>query len=145
MRKGFTLIELMVAVTIIALMVGVSTFSMASVRESAKDDKRLADMEAIRSALARYRADCGQFPASLPAGGTAFTGNSSCLNINTYINEFPEDPDGYIYSYNVLPASGPPYTDYILCTSLSEDPNPALDTTNCASCGSRACNVMYTN
>ena len=136
---GFTLIELLIVMAIISLLAAISIFALSGARETGRDAKRKADLETIRSALELYKADCGYYPSSLPAGGTTFTGGS--CNSNVYIEEMPEDTTtDRNYSYDPSPNTNP--TSYTLCAALEGD---TTSVTGCASCGSSNCSYKTTN
>ena len=61
---GFTLAELLISVSIIALITSSTVAGFANVLRRARDTKRLADMEAIHTALDSYYADKGHYPGS---------------------------------------------------------------------------------
>jgi type II secretion system protein G len=140
MRKGFTLVELLVVVAIISLLAAISLFALQGARQSARDTKRKSDLEIIRSGLELYRADCNNYPASITYG-SSLTGSGSpitCLASNVYISKVPSDPSsGRNYSYV---RSG---TTYTLCASLEQAPNPSMSTSGCGSCGV-SCNYKVT-
>jgi prepilin-type N-terminal cleavage/methylation domain-containing protein len=62
---GFTLIELLVVVAIIVLLTTIGVVSYAQTNKKARDGKRKADLEQIRSALVLYRTDNGDYPADI--------------------------------------------------------------------------------
>lgn len=138
---GFSLVELLVVLGVIVILMGVSLFGLSSSRTSARDTRRKADLESIRSGLELYRADCRFYPATL-AAGTTLTGDGSspgCASSNIYIQTVPSDPvAGRLYGYTRLSN----FT-YELCTSLES----GGATTSCtASCGSGVtCNLRITN
>lgn len=134
MKKGFTLIEILVSVSIIALLtsLGVTNFMVAN--KKARDGKRQSDLEQIRAALEIYRSDQRIYPTTLPeAGGTLSFGTS------TYMQNIPGDPTtGRNYSYTS--AAGATYT---LCASLELG---SATVTGCGSCGAEVtCNYKLTN
>jgi type II secretion system protein G len=138
-RNGFTLIELLIVITIIAILVAISLFGLQGAREAARDSRRKADVELIRSGLELYRSDCGTYPASLPTVGSALRGTSttgSCLTTNTYIAAMPADPAGTAKQYAYTRTGGG--ATYEVCTSLEQGTASA----GCiGSCGSGAtCN-----
>lgn len=100
-RPAFTLIEVLVATTIIAVLTAIGVVSYASANRNSRDAKRLADVEQIRSALEMYRADCGSYPEAITFGSPL---TSSCLGSTvTYMQQVPQDPkpsSGCDYSYN---------------------------------------------
>jgi general secretion pathway protein G len=122
---GFTLIELLVVMSIIAILAGLSAFGIQNARESARNARRQADLETIRSALEIYKADCNQYPAVTGNAeavlGSPFTGGA--CNLNVYIQETPTDPQGGSYYY----ASAIGLT-YRLCAEL-ENPGTIMTCT----------------
>jgi prepilin-type N-terminal cleavage/methylation domain-containing protein len=73
MKKGFTLIELMVVISIISLLSSVVLGSLASARQEANNNRIVSQMIQYRNALALYYQDHGTFPS------TAATVNGVCL------------------------------------------------------------------
>lgn len=61
-QRGFTMIELLVAATIIAVLSTIGIVSYTSLNQRARDGKRKADLEQVRSALELYRTDNGEYP-----------------------------------------------------------------------------------
>jgi prepilin-type N-terminal cleavage/methylation domain-containing protein len=95
-NPAFTLIEVLVAVTIIAVLTAIGVVSYASANRNSRDAKRLSDVEQIRAALEMYRADVGQYPESITPGDSLVSGS------NTYMSPIPQDPkpsSGCEYSY----------------------------------------------
>jgi general secretion pathway protein G len=134
---GFTLIELLIVMSIIGILAAISIFGISGARESARDGRRKSDLEAVRSAIEIYKADCDQYPPSV-TGGSVLT--ASCTGpLNTYMERVPEDPLGGSYFYSS------PGTTYILCSTLEDPPSPANDTTGCGSCAGGPCEYRVIN
>ena len=131
-KKGFTLIELLVAMTILAVLMGISLVSYQGAKKSARDGKRKADLEQIRSALEIYRTDCKTYPTSL----IPLTGTGTSCSGNTYMAVIPVDPGSCSYYYSGSANS------YTLCASLETG---GTSVTGCGSCGSCTCNYKVTN
>ncbi len=86
-RKGFTLIELMVTISIMAILFGVVVTAATAIRKNARDTQRQGDLAKIQSALQNYYGDQTTFPVVLPAAGSPLTAGSI-----TYLNTIPSDP-----------------------------------------------------
>ena len=140
---GFTLIELLVVISIIAVLAGLSLFALQGARESARDARRKADLEQIRSALELYKADCGDYPAALPAVGNALVGDgspSACSASNTYMAARPGDIiTGQLYVYRRITT-----TTYEICASL-EGGTVSVSCNGSSSCGTGTCYYRVTN
>jgi len=135
--SGFTLIELLVVMSVIAVLAAMSLFALQGARESARDTRRKADLETIRSGLELYRSDCGGYPAALPSSGASLTGTGDpgCPSTNVYIREIPGDPiPGRDYAY----IGGTPSNSYTLCAALEEGGSSVA----CGGCGSAPCNYV---
>lgn len=111
-NSGFTFIEMLVVITIIAVltMVGVTNFRVAN--QKARDGKRQGDLEQIRAALELYRTDEKIYPL-----GISFGDPLQSPGATVYMSEVPDDPvDSYSYYY--FSADGSAYT---LCAALELD------------------------
>jgi prepilin-type N-terminal cleavage/methylation domain-containing protein len=103
-NKAFTLVELLVTVSIIALMVTAITVSVYTSREKGRDVKRMNDITQLQLALENYKKIEGVYPDSLTAG-ESLTGSSSGI---VFLEKIPDDsfsssecPDGgYSYDYD---------------------------------------------
>lgn len=67
-RNGFTFIELLVAVTIIGIMAAASMTTLRNQSGRARDTRRKADLEQIRTALEFHRKRFGQYPNTAGLG-----------------------------------------------------------------------------
>jgi len=129
-KSGFTLIELLVAMTIVAVLMGIALVSYQGARKSARDGKRKADLEQVRSALEMCRTDAGSYPlGSLSSGSTITCAGKTYMTI-------PNDPlTDRIYAY-----TGAANT-YTLCAALESGGGTV---TGCGSC-TLECNYKTTN
>ena len=125
-KNGFTLIEVLVVLTIIGILMGLSVFGFIGVRESARDAKRKTQIQEIRGALELYKLACNEYPLVLPDSGQQLTSA-------VFISQVPADPltaGGYSYSSDGV--------TYELCAQLE---NSGSDT--CAACAT--CNFKTKN
>ena len=134
-KGGFTLIEVLVAATIIVLLTSIGMVSYQAVNRQARDAKRKADLEQIRAALQIYRGDCGTYPANV-SFGASLTG--ACPTATTYMQQVPQDSK-FSYSYKSL-SSG---ASYVLCAYVENDDEvytSCPDACDANSCGGQSCN-----
>ncbi len=99
-RKGFTLIELMIVVVILGLLATMVMPKVLSKPEKARRTKAVAEIRIMQSALAMFKADTGRFPTTaegLPALVTdpGITGYDK----EGYLERVPTDPWGNKYIY----------------------------------------------
>ena len=121
---GFTLVELLVVITIIALLTLMGMVSYQGATRKGRDGRRTADMEQIRSALEIFRSDSvtNEYPDLL--GELA----------PTYIQELPVDPKDHLYVYEPVDG-GTGKRAYNLCAHL--ETKESLTTDGCG--GTEAC------
>lgn len=126
-KHGFTLIEILVAATLIALLASVGIVSYSSVTKRSRDAKRKSDIEQIRTALEMYRADYSSYP---PVNTTGYdTANNLSTHLvaapYSYMPAIPSDPKtDYHYSYKATNVSAGSYFGYCLSAYLeTEDPS----------------------
>ncbi len=71
-QKGFTLIELVIAISILAILAGVMVPRLSARMATSRDARRLADIKAVKTAIEAYYADKGHYPP--PQKNDAFGG-----------------------------------------------------------------------
>jgi prepilin-type N-terminal cleavage/methylation domain-containing protein len=72
-NRGFTIVELLTVMGIIALLIGLLVPALTAVRKTARDVKQKAQFHSISVALEMFKNDIGDYPDSsfLPTGGTS--------------------------------------------------------------------------
>ena len=96
-KTGFTLIELMVAITIIAIMASVAIFGLPSVSKKGQDTQRLAGFRELELAIAGYKSITGTYP-------DAGSGTDYVVGLTPgYIQRLPQDTsqgggNGFVYA-----------------------------------------------
>jgi len=63
-QKGFTLIEVLIVVSIIGLLTSATLIGLGSFRGAGRDARRLSDLRQIQNGLELYYAKYGEYPAS---------------------------------------------------------------------------------
>lgn len=116
-NKGFTLIELMVVIAIVAILTAVILSSIYGSRGKARDAKRISDIAQIQLALEQYFDRCQVYPSTL-----ATTANCTTVTLGSFISAIPTapSPGSYVYS-----AKGDKL-DYVLKATL-ESHNDAIN------------------
>lgn len=121
-KNGFTLIEILVAATIIAVLTAVGVTSYTSINKRSRDAKRKSDLEQVRSALEMYRTDNGSYPGT-SAGFVLLTGLTSDL-VSTYMPSIPADPKSTFTpssDYYYSPIGTSPFYSYCVCAELESE------------------------
>lgn len=97
--KGFTLVELLVTITILAIVFGIVITSAAAVRRGSRDDQRQSDLRSIQSALEQYQADQTYYPSALDLSSVSQIDNTDGVDpsnkppsLRVYLNKVPTDP-----------------------------------------------------
>jgi type II secretion system protein G len=99
-KKGFTLVELLVVISIMGILTVISLSSFVSAQTKARDAQRKSDLEQTSKALMLYYSDTGIFPSE-----ASFTfGNEEPgfkLGETIYMRKTPQDPKSptavYVY------------------------------------------------
>lgn len=121
MKKGFTFIEILVVVTIIAILMAVGLISYSSVNKRSRDAKRKSDIEQIRTALEMYRADYGYYPDAASSSFFPIASDVSFKSaLSPYLSTIPQDPKDDVqfpYQIKMINASGSPVHYYGYCVS----------------------------
>lgn len=109
--QGFSLFELLIAITIIAIIATVGFVSLGAIQKNSRDAQRQSDLRSIQSALQQYYADNSFFPDTLPeiTNGNPLTNCSGqgCAGSKTYLSKTPKDPNSPTtnYCYTSLPTA----------------------------------------
>lgn len=88
--KGFTLIELMIAIAIVAILATVGMVIYSTAQKGGRISKRVQDLNAIKTALELYKSVNGAYPLQT-AASTCFSSVAGLLT-PTYMPVLPKDP-----------------------------------------------------
>lgn len=131
-KRGFTLIELIVVITISLILTTIAMVSYTGVQARARDGRRIADVEKIRQALEMYRQKNSVYPTQ------------SQLLASGYLKAWPADPRGASYAAYVYQQN----TNYTYTLSAYVEDLGSTNSTPTGSCGGspvHSCNYVVTN
>lgn len=138
MRKGFTLLELIVVVAIIAMLATVGVSSYQNVQVNSRNAKRKADLKEIKKSLAAYYGANARYPCS-GTGATACTTpawRGTCSGYGSYSDT---GATGYV------PGLAPQYIDKLPRDPRESQTNPGSATAICRTTAGNNCYVYYSN
>lgn len=116
-ERGFTLMEMMIVVAIIAMLVGIVSVRMGGLTDEARVARVQADISSIEKALEIYKNDNFVYPSS-DQGLQALLEKPSIEPVprnwrqGGYLSAMPKDPWGYAYHYLSPGTHAAPYDIY---------------------------------
>src|SRR3990172_10658241 len=96
-RKGFTLIEMLIVIVVIAILAMIVIPRLLGAGRKAKESALKGDLQQLRNSIQQFEADCGDYPASLgqlmtvPSGNG---GNGIALDAVGWQGPYMRTPDG---------------------------------------------------
>lgn len=135
-NKGFTLVELLVVITIIATLAAFLFSNFAGARERARDVKRKSDLSQVKNALRLYYNDTQSYPTAGSGNiiGTYAWGATFTIGSTVYMSQLPLDPlNDATHKYRYF--SNATNTDNFLIVSTLEnggDPDAAKSQAQCS-------------
>jgi len=157
-KKGFTIIELLVVVAIIALLASVVLVSLGTVRTKAKDAKVSSEFHSIQLALESYNANHGGYPnpnyenPSAPSDNLYCIGATDCIMAGYEVTTKFPDIDDTVAKLNsnlaAVSAIFPNYTQNISYNDSDGNENRGYIYINCTdddrpTCDSNTAIVAY--
>ncbi len=114
--KGFTLLEMIIVIAILASLVMFMFTSYTAVQRSARDSRRRADLEQIRAAFEQWRSDNSSYPTTLTVDCSSTGGLTNVVGLitNIYLQSIPKDPRCPARSYKAVISA----SDYTLGAGL---------------------------
>lgn len=112
-RRGFTLIEILVAIAIVGVIFGIIISSAAGIQRAGRNAQRKTDLRTMQAALQQYYADQQKFPLTITSGSPIENSDGS----RKYLKSVPTDPQGVNYNYSPLTnhSSGVACTETSVC------------------------------
>lgn len=137
-RRGFTLVEVLVVVGVLAGLSSIVYFNGGEARKKSRDTQRVSDIQQIVVALRLYKELNGTYP-DCEAGmiiGEKVTPNKFCKNnidtiLTPYLTKIPNDPLGgasyhYVYDSDMdCRANGNGSNETVLYVTKTENPAKA--------------------
>ncbi len=125
-QTGFTLIEILVVVTIIGIMMVVGVTAFATLQKRGRDARRRGDLQAAQDALEQYFSEKTEYPVAGDCPNL-----SSDLDADNYMpGGIPDDPKTGDVNYQY--ACNSSETSYCICASLETGSGNA-DADDCSS------------
>lgn len=126
MRKGFTLVEILIVVFIIGLLSSIVLVGLGSFRARGRDARRIADLHSMQNALELYFSKEGIYPDMMTNSASEWSVLASTLkNAGIGIANVPNDPAsaaGKFYRYGVSSEG----LSYVLGATMEDFSNPVL-------------------
>jgi len=144
---GFSLIELLVVISIIGILATLVLTNLTSARARARDAKRKSDLDSINKSLRLYYNDAQNFPLGDSSSGYAIKGcgtvaiptvcswgSAFSTTTNVYMGTLPRDPSSTsssVITYNYYSDGSDTFALIALLENIS-DPSIAESQANCA-------------
>jgi prepilin-type N-terminal cleavage/methylation domain-containing protein len=138
--RGFTLIEILIVVAIIAILASVVLVGLGPTQREGRDSRRISDLAEVQNGLELFYNNCGFYPGSSPDNGSACPtdwGSGLPASNGSYetmkaevtglaaigVTQIPEDPSGgnFVYQYESVTQNS-----YTLAATLEDTGNAAL-------------------
>ncbi|MBP7967412.1 prepilin-type N-terminal cleavage/methylation domain-containing protein [Candidatus Woesebacteria bacterium] len=102
-KRGFTILEILVVIGLIGILVAMSSVGYVNYSQKSRDSRRKIDLQQLRSALELYRSNSaeGVYPSVSQYG----SGTTSVLITAGLLQSIPVDPRGNAYVYAPLPVN----------------------------------------
>jgi prepilin-type N-terminal cleavage/methylation domain-containing protein len=136
-RKGFTLIEILIVVAIIAILASVVLVGLGPTQQAGRDARRLSDIHEVQNGLELYYNKCGFYPGSAAAAAcgaannaatTGYSAGATSLNAaltgsGLQITTVPLDPTNATPHLYFFKTNGATASTYLLATVLENTNN----------------------
>lgn len=132
-NKGFTIIELLIVIVIIAILATIGVVAYGGVQQNARDSKRQSDVSSLHTGFEAYFVQAQQYPTLAQANDNS-AGGFRETNLKGIPSDTFTDPKAAndqlaaavaanVYAYEVLPAAcdnsvGNECTEYTLTATL---------------------------
>ena len=126
-NRGFTLIEMLIVIAVIAVLAGVVLAGVSGFQQSARDTRRVGDLRNTQNYLELFFNKCGHYPVSDSSGSNCGTpgteGSVSWSTVSTALegvtSNVPDDPGAGTYEYGVSSTG----LEYVLKATFERENN----------------------
>jgi prepilin-type N-terminal cleavage/methylation domain-containing protein len=127
-KFGFTLVELLISISIIAILSIVLTISFSNAQKNGRDQRRISDLKAVQNAAEQMILLSGTYPVSV--NSYKVTSPAWSVGGQVVFQSYPKDPKNtgiYVYTANGVGATG-----YCVCAVMEVSKNSNAESTNCS-------------
>lgn len=137
LRRGFTIVELLIVVVVIAILASITTVTYNGIQMRARDSERVSDISTIQKLLEAYYIDNGTFPLRADLRDPAWrAANLMSRDQGPFINPLDKGSDNSIvasgstvtidkYSYYEMPTGTA--TGYRMTYKLEANPTSGIN------------------
>lgn len=127
-RQGFTLIEMLIVISIIGILASIVLVGLGAFRSRGRDTRRIADLREAQGGLELYYTKFQKYPTSVGGSGAGASWAAmaqAIKNGGVGVSAVPNDPlaPNKNYGYGV---SVPDLQQYVLMATLEDASHPAL-------------------
>ena len=134
-QRGFTIVEIIVVVTVLAILVGISFFAYDRVQQDSRDNTRRSNATAIAHALEKYYDQNGEYPSvrSIVNNYADNTGTVVAAKLKVPIEtlQMPQMPSS---ATNGIRSAASPVNNYLIYTASSATDNSACQNNTTGGC-----------
>ncbi len=117
MKKGFTLIEILIVVAIIGILASVVLVGLGPVQRQGRDARRISDLRQVQTGLELFFNKNGYYP-----NAASWTDVTNALVSSGLVSNVPKDPrPAQSYEYGTNGTNG---NSYVLKATLEDAGNP---------------------
>jgi len=91
-KKGFTIIELLVAIVVIGILATITVVSYNGIQQRARDAQRDSDVTRLKIAIEKYHSEKSQYPRVCPVDYISCPVGLLATELSPYLDAIPHSP-----------------------------------------------------